>query len=86
MTFMFDLPCQCLFRSQLIVSNPLRSLPFHCHDLSIIPWFIAGYNSFWEVFIIANVEQKFLTDGNATVFVILCQQTLKLFNAWLILS
>jgi hypothetical protein len=55
--------------------------PTNCEDCvfcfniaSINLCFIAGYDSFQIVFILASMIQKFLTDGNVTVSLILCQK------------
>jgi hypothetical protein len=59
----------------------LRRLHFHFHIVFINPCFTAGYNSFQKVFILASVIQNFLTDGSATVSLILCQRSWdKLWN------
>jgi hypothetical protein len=51
-----------------------HELHFRFHIVSINPCFIAGYNSFKEVFILDSVIQKFLADDNATVSLI-CQKS-----------
>jgi hypothetical protein len=46
------------------------------HIVSVNPYFNAGYNYFQKVFILASTIQKFLTEGNMIVSLILCQ------NSW----
>jgi hypothetical protein len=71
-----------LFRSRRIFSNLLWRLHFRFHIVSINPCFIAGYNSFQEVFILASAIQKFLTDGKATVSLILCRSNFVASKSW----
>jgi hypothetical protein len=75
MTFTFDLTRLAFFWPWQIFSNALWRQHFHFHIVSINPCFIASYNSFQKVFILASTIQKSLTDGNTTVSLILWQKS-----------